>query len=106
MGGYFPAMAAGGPYQLTMTQGSQKIVVSDILMGDVWLCSGQSNMEWPVSKSAHYSEEIKDAAYPQIRQFYVAHNVNITPIATLPDGQWVKASSSTVGDFTAVGFFC
>ncbi|MBP6237973.1 MAG: hypothetical protein KA270_07165 [Saprospiraceae bacterium] len=101
----FPAMAAGGPYQLTMTQGSQKIVVSDILMGDVWLCSGQSNMEWPVSKSAHYSEEIKDAAYPQIRQFYVAHNVNITPIATLPDGQWVKASSSTVGDFTAVGFF-
>ncbi|HMR90535.1 MAG TPA: sialate O-acetylesterase [Saprospiraceae bacterium] len=101
----FPAMAVGGPYQLTITQGSQKIVVSDILMGDVWLCSGQSNMEWPVSKSAHYSEEIKDAAYPQIRQFYVAHNVNITPIATLPDENWVKASSSAVGDFTAVGFF-
>jgi sialate O-acetylesterase len=100
-----PAMSAGGPYQLAISQGGQKIVVSDLLIGDIWLCSGQSNMEWPVSKSANYADEIKDADYPQIRQFFVAHDVSIQPVTDLKNGQWVRASSSTVGDFTAVGFF-
>lgn len=100
-----PAMSAGGPYELDVSQGDQKIVIHDLLIGDVWLCSGQSNMEWPVSKSANYSEEMKDADYPDIRQFFIEHNVSIQPVNELPSGQWVKASSSTVGDFTAVGFF-
>ncbi|RYU95091.1 sialate O-acetylesterase [Emticicia agri] len=101
----FSPMEAGGPHQLTATAKSGNLTINDILIGEVWLCSGQSNMEWPVAQANNYIEEKKDADYPQIRQFYVAHEVSMTPQTDLKSGEWKICSPKTVGNFTAVGFF-
>src|SRR6187399_2442966 len=66
-----PAMKAGGPYSMDITA-SNKIILKEILIGDVWLCSGQSNMEYQLGyDDASYAKEIEDVNYPQIRQFKV-----------------------------------
>lgn len=101
----FTALEAGGPHQLSVTAKSGNIVVTDILIGEVWLCSGQSNMEWPVSASNNYQEEKKNADYPQIRHFRVEHEVSLTPEKDLKAGEWKIANSETIGGFTAIGFF-
>src|SRR5215204_3519257 len=62
--------SAGGPYQLSF-KGKNTITLTNILVGEVWVCSGQSNMEWPVAQAKNASQEIKDANYLQIRQFLV-----------------------------------
>ncbi|MBA4849976.1 sialate O-acetylesterase [Emticicia sp. BO119] len=101
----FSPMEAGGPYQLTASAKSGNLTVNDILIGEVWLCSGQSNMEWRVAQANNYIEEKKDADYPKIRHFYVDHEVMMTPQADLKSGEWKICSPETVGNFTAVGFF-
>ena len=101
----FSAMEAGGPYNLLVEAASGKQERKDLLMGDVWLCSGQSNMEWPVSKADNYLQEQKKADYPQIRHFLVAHEVALEPVQDLASGEWKTCNTQTVGDFTAVGFF-
>ncbi|HYH57072.1 MAG TPA: sialate O-acetylesterase, partial [Anseongella sp.] len=58
-------MKAGGPYRMTLSAGN-RIELKNILIGDVWVCSGQSNMEWPLEKARNPEEEIKNAAYPKI----------------------------------------
>lgn len=99
------AETAGGPYALTAT-GKNKIVLNDILVGDVWLCSGQSNMEWPVSASNNAAQEIASAADAQIRHFKVANTVGQTPQEDLSQaGSWKAATPANVGSFTAVGYF-
>ena len=101
----FEPLEAGGPFELKISTGNENLTVKDLLVGEVWLCSGQSNMEWTVKQADNFSEEKRDADYPQIRHFYVEHRVEIVPQADLDKGEWVKASPATVGDFTAVGFF-
>jgi sialate O-acetylesterase len=101
----FSPMEAGGPYQLTVSAKSGSATVSDILIGEVWLCSGQSNMEWPVSAANNYQEEKKNADYPQIRHFRVEHEVSISPEKDLTKGEWKVANAETIGAFTAIGFF-
>lgn len=101
----FLAMEAGGPFQLEASAASGKATVKDILLGDVWLCSGQSNMEWPVRQANNFQEEKKNADFPQIRHFFVEHDVTLQPQADLKSGDWKVCSAQTVGDFTAVGFF-
>ena len=64
------AMPAGGPHQMTI-RGNNLIRFEDILIGDVWICSGQSNMEWPVSRVNDGEREIADADFPEIRLFHV-----------------------------------
>jgi sialate O-acetylesterase len=98
------AEVAGGPYQLTI-QGKNTITLSNIMVGEVWVCSGQSNMEWPVAASNHPEEEIKNANYPLIRHFTVAKHVATEPQQDIKDGQWEVCSPQTVADFTAVGYF-
>jgi sialate O-acetylesterase len=100
-----PKMRAGGPYQMQL-QGSEgkKIVLDDILLGDVWLCSGQSNMELPLYLVNNAAEEIKNANYPNIRQYAVDKKVAIVPAADT-QGQWVTCSSKTAPFFTAIGYF-
>lgn len=101
----FAAMEAGGPYELTVFNTKDTLTVSDVLMGEVWLCSGQSNMEWRVSNADNYLKERKNADFPQIRHFEVEHEVSLQPQAELKSGEWKMASAETVGGFSAVGFF-
>jgi sialate O-acetylesterase len=101
----FAAMEAGGPYSIKVSAKSGSIMVSDVLIGEVWLCSGQSNMEWSVKQADNFAAEKKNADFPQIRHFYVEHNVEIEPQNDLKSGEWKVSSADTVGDFTAVGFF-
>ncbi|MEA5256802.1 sialate O-acetylesterase [Arcicella aquatica] len=101
----FTPLEAGGPFKMTVTAKSGSVNVNDILIGEVWLCSGQSNMEWRVSQANNFNEEKKNADYPKIRHFYVEHEVTIDPQADLKTGEWKVASPETVGNFTAIGFF-
>lgn len=99
------AMEAGGPFQLKVTAKSGSLLVNDILLGDVWLCSGQSNMEWKVAQTDHFQVEKQNANYPNIRHFEVQHEVSLTPQQDLNAGDWKVSNTETVGGFTAVGFF-
>lgn len=101
----FSPLEAGGPHTLAATAKSGTVQVSDILIGEVWLCSGQSNMEFTVKQADHFAVEKKNANFPQIRHFNVDHELALTPQTELKTGDWKIASAETVGDFTAVGFF-
>ena len=101
----FAPMEAGGPFELKAAAKSGNTIVKDVLIGEVWLCSGQSNMEWTVKQSDNFATERKNADYPQIRHFFVEHNVEIEEQKDLKLGEWKASSAETVGDFTAVGFF-
>jgi sialate O-acetylesterase len=99
-----PARPAGGPYNLTVT-GKNKIVLRDIYIGEVWICSGQSNMQWTVKQAANAEAEIADSAqYPLIRHFRVTNKPTPTPQSTC-GGAWAVAGPKTTGDFSAVGYF-
>jgi len=97
-----PAHAAGGPYVLEVraAEGTQRI--QDVLIGDVWLASGQSNMEWPLSQTAHAQAEIAAATDPAIRHFKVPKSWAGQPQAQLVGGHWVPASPQVAGEFSAV----
>ncbi len=94
---------ATGPFEM-MIEGKNKLTVSDILVGEVWLASGQSNMGWILKNTDNADADIASSANPMIRVF----TVKATTAATLQDdveGQWVLASPETSGSFTAVGYF-
>lgn len=96
---------AGGPYTLTIA-GSNTIVLKDVLVGEVWVCSGQSNMEMAVKHCDSAELEIKSANFPQIRHFAVQRNMSGTPKDDLSfKARWQPATSANVADFTAVGYF-
>ena len=100
-----PAMEAGGPYELEVACQDSSIRLRDILIGEVWLCSGQSNMEWPVSLANNPEEEIAAAGHPQIRLFTVPKDMNTKPLDNTLPARWQRCSHETVGDFSAVGYF-
>ena len=101
-----PSMEAGGPFVLKVTGKKNEIEIKDILIGEVWICSGQSNMEWRVSSSDNAAIEIRNANNPQIRQFKVATDLSLQPESDLKNkADWKIASPQTVGDFTAAGYF-
>ncbi|WP_310093753.1 sialate O-acetylesterase [Pseudoxanthomonas sacheonensis] len=101
-----PAHAAGGPYLLEIREnGGDATTVRDVLVGDVWLASGQSNMEWPVAQAKDAEREIASASDSRIRHFKVPKSWSGQPQARLTGGQWQAASPQTVGAFSAVGYF-
>jgi len=95
---------AGGPYELSI-KGKNKIVIKNVLVGEVWLCSGQSNMEFTVSEAINAEKEMNDANFPMIRHFDVANAIGSLPKEDVKDGKWEVCSKTTVGNFTAVGYF-
>jgi sialate O-acetylesterase len=106
-----PALKAGGPFTLTIS-GTNKVVVADVLVGEVWICGGQSNMERQLGPRVgqqpifNWEKEAAAANYPQIRHFGVAQEKSLTPREALAGkAQWVVATPETVKDFTAVGYF-
>lgn len=101
---------AGGPYQITISDNRETVSLSDVLIGEVWLCSGQSNMEMPLkgflpNEPIEGSEAaIRSANYPEIRMFTVEQNVNTSPQENM-EGEWSVCSPETAGDFSAAAFF-
>ena len=100
------AMKAGGPYSMQI-KGSNQITLTDILIGDVWLCSGQSNMTIPMERvKERYSDVIAQADNPAIRHFFLPTRYNFrTPIEDVPPGRWETATPQNVLRFTAIGYF-
>ncbi len=99
----FPALKAGGPYEMTIKAGKKKIVIKDILVGDVWLCSGQSNMWWPVKWSDNAEEEMTQGLDAEIRLYSVKRIGTPNPLPD-PGGRWVICKPETVGEFSGVGY--
>jgi sialate O-acetylesterase len=97
---------AGGPYTMEIT-GKNKLTLHDVLIGDVWLCAGQSNMVHQMGLHAiRYADEIANANHPDIRQFWVPNVTNLAgPQEDLPDGYWKWANPTDVKDFSAVAYF-
>ena len=100
-----PAHAAGGPFQLSIKGDGAVIALHDVLVGDVWICSGQSNMEFSVSGANDADAVMAGARDSMIRHFKVPRSWAETPQDRLAGGQWVAAAPQTVGDFSAVGYF-
>ena len=101
----FPAMRAGGPYEMTVAGGGKRTEIRDILVGDVWVASGQSNMEWPVASSVNAAAEIASANDAKIREFAIPHSYSEKPEAEVVGGAWAHADSQHVGTFSAVAYF-
>lgn len=95
---------AGGPYNLSV-KGHNDITVHDVLMGDVWICSGQSNMEFHVKDVFNADKEKAASANPDIRHFYLPKDISATPKADIKQSAWLPASPENTGEFTAVGYF-
>ncbi len=93
----------GGPHTLKIT-GDNAVTVNNLLVGEVWVCSGQSNMEWTFSKAHNAKEEGPKADFQKIRMFTVKKNPSVKPL-TEAVGSWVECSPQTVGGFSAVGYF-
>ncbi len=97
-------LKAGGPYDMTVS-GKHKIVVKNILVGEVWFCSGQSNMVMTVKQCDNAKAEIADAKnYPEIRNYTVSLKASPNPLNDTV-GKWEVCSPETVGKFTATGYF-
>lgn len=97
---------AGGPYEMHIV-GSNTIKLTDILVGEVWVCSGQSNMQWSVRQSANPDTEIAAGNHPNLRLFTVARNPSPEPLADCQgngQGSWVACTPQTVADFSAVAY--
>lgn len=101
-----PPMKAGGPHTMQIS-GTNEIVLKDILVGDVWLCAGQSNMVHQMDiHDVTYAEDITTANYPAIRHFKIPTATNLQgPADDLPGGQWQRAVSEEVRPFSAVAYF-
>ena len=103
-----PAMKAGGPHTMSVFEGNNTepaFDFSNVLLGDVWLASGQSNMEWQVQQSANAPVEIKNANYPSIRFFNVPHSPKVNPQDSLSGGSWVAMDTAGVKTASAVAYF-
>jgi sialate O-acetylesterase len=96
-------LKAGGPFTLTIA-GKNTITLHDVLVGEVWVCSGQSNMEMPVSSAADAQDEITRANYSTVRLFTVQKDV-AKRLQRDVKGHWVPTRPQTVTDFSAVGYF-
>lgn len=98
---------AGGPYTLTV-KGKTAITLQGILMGDLWVCSGQSNMEMPLNgwgQVLNWEQEIAAANYPAIRLFTVEKDVQGQPAADVKGGSWLTCTPQHIPPFSAVGYF-
>jgi sialate O-acetylesterase len=108
---YLKQQQAGGPYNMEIRGKKNTVFISDVYIGEVWLCSGQSNMDMTVAKEDRYwcgveneAEEVADANYPKIRIF----DVDFTPSNQIQHnvtGKWERCTPKTVGHFSAVAYF-
>ena len=96
-------LTAGGPFTMTIT-GDNTVSIKDLLVGEVWIASGQSNMNLTLTQTPYLAEEAVKAKYPQIRTFKVPVTPVVKPLAEAK-GKWMNCSPETLKDFSAVGYF-
>ena len=100
-----PPTVAGGPFEITISNQDEKIELKNIYFGDVWLCSGQSNMEWTVQQLNLSEDSLSTFSDPLIRHCKVERGFAYTPENNLACGNWESMNSKTVERFTAVGSY-
>ena len=98
------AMKAGGPHTMTVS-GQNTITFNDVLIGEVWICTGQSNMQWSVENSNHAELELLSANYPEIRLFSVPLVGTPMPQDEIGDTSWSACSPKTLPAFSAAGYY-
>lgn len=104
---FLAAENAGGPFQLVV-KGSNEVIIKNILVGEVWVCSGQSNMEMPIAgwgKINNYQNEISAADFSQIRHIKVPNTISTKLKDDISGGEWQVCSPATAGDFSAAAYF-
>lgn len=99
----FP-LPAGGPYSMTVA-GADTITFEEVLSGEVWLASGQSNMEWPLFSVNRADEEVASAVYPHLRLFTVQRNTSAYPLNSVDSEGWAVSTPETAASFSAVAYF-
>ena len=87
---------AGGPYTVKIAGPQQTVELHEVLVGDVWICAGQSNMQFGLGQARNGAEEIKNANYPDIRYYVVGERVSYSPV-NVPRGSWRVVSPATLG---------
>ena len=100
-----PLKAAAEPRDLVISQGDQTLTHKNVLVGDIWLCGGQSNMLWAVNQSTGQDEAISSARNPKIRLFTVSREEKPEPLSGLASEKWAEAGPETIAEFTAVGYY-
>lgn len=105
-----PTPKAGGPYVITLSDADSKTTLHDIYSGEVWICSGQSNMEMPIGgwgKVLNYEQEIASANNPNVRLLQICKTTSYTPQDNTPInmGGWRTAKPSTVENFSSIAYF-
>jgi sialate O-acetylesterase len=116
--GALTSMFAGGPYTLTVKGGNNTVELKNVMVGEVWIASGQSNMEWPLQQTRDPKDAIAASKNPNIRLFDVPKTPKSTPQADLGNvsemknpaairtfGKWLECDPSTVPGFSAVGYY-
>lgn len=99
----FAPLPAGGPHRLRV-QGDQTVELHDVLIGDVWLLGGQSNMEWPLAQTDTGAQEIASPQNPQLRHLRLPLRASVRPEADIAPAPWVVAEPGRVGEFSAIGY--
>ncbi len=99
-----PPLAAGGPHQIVVKGRGQAISLDNVLVGEVWVCSGQSNMEWSIERSANPDAEIAAADHPQIRLFDVPKVPSGAPAKDV-EAEWKVCTPESARHFSAVSYF-
>lgn len=98
-----PALAAGGPHRLDV-RGSSTVQLDDVLVGEVWIASGQSNMHWSLSQVGA-EDAIATAADPELRLLQLPRRASAEPLSDLGGATWLGADRATAGDFSAVAYY-
>jgi sialate O-acetylesterase len=98
-----PPLPAGGPHRLVV-RGNETVVLNDVLVGDVWLLGGQSNMGWPLVMTDTGAQEIASPQNAQLRHLRVPLRASVNPEAEMAPAPWVVAEPGQVGDFSAIGY--
>jgi sialate O-acetylesterase len=101
---YLPPVEAGGPFDLTI-KGNNSITLRDVLAGDVWVASGQSNMEFAVREGVNAKGELANASHPRIRLFHVNNKVASYPLADVDAKPWTICTPESIAEFSAVAYF-
>jgi sialate O-acetylesterase len=100
-----PKLEAGGPYEMVISSDNEKIIINDILIGDVWICSGQSNMEWTVANSNNAEDEIKNSIDNKLRHFDIPNTSSEKPENDILGGDWKISNPQNTGEFSATAYF-